>query len=303
MRYGIGRRGFLSATGVWGAGLVLGGFHGDVLGGEKPVTLGTPEAEKLGWHVGIAEYTFRRFSLYETLDMVAAMGVRCIEPAFFLKLDKNRPDLKVNESLSAADRRELKTRLADHGMRMLSFYSNVGDQLDRCREIFEFAKEMGVATLVAEPTLQALDRIEPLCEEYAINLAIHNHPKAAKSKYWKPEKTLAACHGRGKRIGVCCDTGHWVRSGLEPVECLKKLEGRIIALHLKDVGVWNKPEARDVPLGRGKAQYAAVLGELYRQRFQGVMSIEYEHDSPKLLEEVGLCVTYVENRAKELAKN
>jgi sugar phosphate isomerase/epimerase len=41
--------------------------------------------------------------------------------------------------------------------------------------------------------------------------------------------------GRGKRIGACCDTGHWVRSGLHPVECLKKLEGRILGFHLKDV--------------------------------------------------------------------
>ena len=32
---------------------------------------------------------------------------------------------------------------------------------------------------------------------------------------------LDLCKGRGKRIGACCDTGHWVRSGLDPVACLK----------------------------------------------------------------------------------
>ena len=130
---------------------------------------------------------------------------------------------------------------------------------------------------------------------------MHNHPKSPKSKYWRPENVLAVCQGRGKRIGACCDTGHWVRSGLKPVECLKKMEGRVITFHLKDVAEWGKPAARDVPLGTGKANYAAVLKELHRQGFQGIMPIEYEHDSPKLIDELAECLAFVEKTAKSLA--
>jgi sugar phosphate isomerase/epimerase len=79
------------------------------------------------------------------------------------------------------------------------------------------------------------------------------------------------------------------------------MEGRILSLHLKDVGEWGRPEARDVPLGTGLADYAGVLKELRRQGFQGVMAIEYEHDSPQLMEEVAECIEFVEKTAKSLA--
>ena len=98
---------------------------------------------------------------------------------------------------------------------------------------FDFAKDMGIETIVSEPAEDAFDAIDKLCDEYGINVAIHNHPKP--SHYWNPETVLKVCKGRSKRIGACADTGHWMRSGLNPVECLKKLEGRIISFHFKDL--------------------------------------------------------------------
>ena len=153
---------------------------------------------------------------------------------------------------------------------------------------------MQVETIVAEPPAEAFPAIDKLCEEFQINLAVHNHPKSPQSKYWQPEHVLKVCEGRSRRIGGCCDTGHWVRSGLDPVECLKKMAGRIISMHLKDVIEWGNPGARDVPLGQGKANYAAVLQELRRQTFKGVMTIEYEHESPQLMDDVAQCVAFVE---------
>lgn len=294
------RRGFLRTAGVLGSGLFVAGLPRSAFTGDQEITLGAPSAEKLGWQMSASQYTFRSMTLYETLDKVASLGIRNVEPAFFLKLDSKRPELLVNESLSTKDRQDLKAHLDDRGMGMPSFYSNVGDNMDICRKIFDFAKEMNVQTLVAEPPADAFDSIEKLCEEYEINLAVHNHPKSPQSKYWKPENTLAVCKNRGRRIGVCCDTGHWVRSGLDPVECLKKLEGRILSFHLKDVIESGKPEARDVPLGTGKADYAAVLNEAHRQDFRGLMTIEYEHESPQLIEEVRQCVAFVESTAKRL---
>ncbi len=270
MNQPLNRRSFLKTTSALGAGLSWAGLHGRTLSAADTIELSAPHAATLGWQLSAAQYTFRRFALYETLDLISSLGMRCVEPGFFLKLDKNHPELTVNESLSAKNRKELKVRLTDHGMEMPSFYSNVGDNLDACRKVFDFSKEMGVRTLVAEPPATAFDAIEKLCEEYQINLAVHNHPKSPNSMYWKPEKSLAVCNGRGPRIGVCCDTGHWIRSGLEPVECLKKLKGRVLSLHLKDVIEWNKPEARDVPLGTGKANYTAVLEEIHRHQFRGL---------------------------------
>jgi sugar phosphate isomerase/epimerase len=267
---------------------------------KKKIRLSTPNAQKIGWRLACQLYTLRDRSFYEALDVVAQLGIRNVEPCFFLPLSKERPDLKTSESLSPEMRRELKKRLDSYGIRMVNYYAPIDSNTEVFRKIFDFAKEMGVKTLVAEPPAEVFDKVENLCDEYKINLAIHNHPKSPNSKYWQPENVLKVCEGRGKRIGACADTGHWVRSGLDPVECLEKLKGRIITMHLKDVAESGKPEARDVPLGTGKAKYTDVLKELHAQRFRGVMSIEYEHLSDQLVEEVAKCIKFVEDFARSL---
>ncbi len=72
-----------------------------------------------------------------------------------------------------------------------------------------------------------------MCRENQMNMAIHNHPKP--SLYWDCEITAKAIEPFDKRIGACADIGHWARSGKVPAECLKRLEGRIIELHVKDI--------------------------------------------------------------------
>jgi len=269
---------------------------------EKP-SAEKPSAEKIGWSLCCQLYTFRRFAFYDAIDMVAALGVRYVEPCFFLRLDRSRPALQTSEQLSAPLRKEMKQRLSDRGMKMINYYAHLGNGQAAARRTFDFAKQMEVETIVFDsgPPSEAFDMVEKLSDEYQINLAMHNEPQPPKTGYWRPENVLAVCKGRGKRIGACCDTGHWVRSGLKPVECLETLEGRIITVHLKDVAERARVSARDVPLGTGVADCTAVLKELRRQGFRGVLSIEYEHDSPKLMDELAECLAFVEKTARSLA--
>jgi len=139
--------------------------------------------------------------------------------------------------------------------------------------LFAFAKEMGIETLVSEPKAGQFDLIDALCIEYQIKLAIHNHPKP--SHYWNPDTVLEVCAGRSNWIGACADVGHWVRSGLDPVECLKKLEGCIHDIHIKETY-----KGRDVVWGTGKRRIKGILEELHRQGYQGIFSIEYEDGGP-----------------------
>jgi sugar phosphate isomerase/epimerase len=112
---------------------------------------------------------------------------------------------------------------------------------------------------------------------------------------------MELCKNRSKRIGACCDTGHWVRSGLDPVECLKKMEGRIVSFHLKDAAEIGNRKAEDTILGEGKANYKAVLAELKRQGYKGLTAIEYERDTPALQDDMVKNVAFVEAVAKELS--
>jgi sugar phosphate isomerase/epimerase len=261
------------------------------------VKLSTPQAEKIGWRLSCGLYTFRDRSFYEALEVIAGLGIRCVEPAFFLSLSKGQPELKTNESLAPGQRREMKKRLDDRAMKMASYYAPLDADVNVFRKVFDFAKEMGVETLVAEPPAEVFETLDKLCQEYQINLAIHNHSEAAGSRYWRPENVLKVCGGRSKFIGACPDTGHYVRTGLAPVECLKKLDGRIITVHLKDVAETGNPESRDVPLGEGEANYTQVLQTLRALKFRGIATIEYEHLSPRLVEEVAKCVKFVEDFA------
>ena len=64
--------------------------------------------------------------------------------------------------------------------------------------------------------------------EYAIALALHNHPDEA-SEYRDPKHLAGVLASRGPRIGACCDIGHWQRRGLDTVAGLKLLDD--IAMH------------------------------------------------------------------------
>ena len=216
------------------------------------------------------------------------------------RLSKDRPDVRTGVDMPPAVRREVKQRLADLGIKLVNYgVCPLPNNESVCRRTFEFAKEMGIETLVSEPPFEAFDMLEKLCDEYEINVALHNHP--APSRYWNPDTVLQQVKSRSKRIGACADTGHWMRSGINPLEAIKKLEGRIICFHFKDLNKYGREGAHDVPWGTGKANVRAILAELYSQGFKGVFSIEYEYNWLNSLPEIAQCVKYFDKVAAELA--
>ena len=248
------------------------------------------------WKLGMQAYTFNRFTFYEAVDKTKALGLRYIEAYPGQRLSKEKPDIRVNHNMPSREKKEMLQKLSRTGVNLVN-YGVVGlpNNEAECRKVFNFAKEMGIETIVSEPSEDAFDLIEKLCEEFKIDVAIHNHPKP--SRYWNSDTVLKVCSGRSKRIGACADTGHWFRSGLNPVEELKKLRGRIISLHFKDID-----GGHDVIWGTGKCNVKAMLAELARQNFKGVFSIEYEHNWLNSLPEIAECVPYFERTAAELGQ-
>jgi sugar phosphate isomerase/epimerase len=205
----------------------------------------------------------------------------------------------ANEDLPAEARRELKAMLADRGMSVPSVFADFDGSSDQARRVFEVWKELGAEILVAEPPAEAFDMIERLCEDYRMPLAIHNHQKGH-SQYWSPERVLAVCRNRSRHIGACCDGGQWARSGLDPVECLRQLQGRIITFHLKDIARKGDPQSRNTVMGEGEADCAKTLKELRRLGYQGLITIDFEHDTPALQEDMARNVAFIEEHARQL---
>ncbi len=287
------RREFIGAAAALGAAMGLGARR--LLAAEA--TKGAPNCEKLGWRFGITAYTFRNLPLCEAAEQVSKLGLRYIEGFTWQKLSAKKPSVVTNETMSADDRKETKARLADLGVQLVSCYCQAMAKEDACRKLFDWAKEMGMEVLVAEPPANAYEMIDKLLGEYQLTLAVHNHPKP--SGYWNPDVFLKAVEGRSKRIAACCDTGHWARSGIKPVEGLKKMEGRIGSLHIKDIAKFGDPGCPCVVFGTGEGDIAGIAKEIRRQGIKPLVTIEHEVESPKLVEEVAACVAYFDKAAGE----
>ena len=254
------------------------------------------------WKLGMQAYSFNRFTFFEAVEKNKTLGMKVIEAYPGQPLSKDKPDVRTDHNMSAQDRKLMLQKLRDAGVTLVN-YGVVGlpNNEAECRKVFDFAKEMGIKTIVSEPPEDAFDLIDRLCKEYKISVALHNHPKP--SHYWDPDTVLRLCEGRSHWIGACADTGHWTRSGVDPLEAVKKLGAakRIISFHFKDLNVFGVRSAHDVPWGTGVSQAKAILTEMARQDFKGVFSIEYEHNWLNSMPEIKKCVEFFRKTQAELS--
>lgn len=248
-----------------------------------------------GYALGCQAWTFNQFSVLEAIDKTAAAGGKVIELYPGQRFSADKPDLKFDHNASDEMIATVKEHLQQRGIRAVN-YGVVGIPKDEAgaRKIFEFAKKLELYGITTE-SVDALDTIEKLVKEYDICVGIHNHPRQPKNasyKVWDPNYVLSVVKDRDNRIGSTADIGHWVRSGLDPVACLKILQGRVISSHLKDLNE-KSPEAHDVPYGTGVSDIPAVLKELKRQHFVGNISIEYEYNWKDNVVDAAQCVGFV----------
>jgi len=248
-----------------------------------------------GFFIGCQAYTFNRFTLFEAIEKTVQAGGKVIEFYPGQKLSKDEPKVAWDHNASAETIEKVKAKLAETKIKAVN-YGVVGIPKEEAeaRKVFEFARTMGLLAITTE-SVEAIDTIEKLVKEYDIKVGFHDHPKRADNpnyRMWDPQYVLSVVKDRDPRIGSCADTGHWLRSGLNPVDCLRILKGRIVSSHLKDLNE-KAPGAHDVPYGAGVADIPAVLQELKAQHFDGNISIEYEYHWENSTPEVGQCIGFV----------
>jgi sugar phosphate isomerase/epimerase len=253
------------------------------------------ECQTGGFAIGCQAYTFNRYTAFEAIDKTVQAGGKVIEFYPGQKLSKEEPSVKWDHNASAETIQKVKDKLAASGVKAVNYgVVKIPKEEAEARKIFEFAKALGLYGITTE-SVDALDTIEKLVKEYDIKVGFHDHPKQPNNpsyKMWDPNYVLSVLKDRDARIGSCADTGHWVRSGLNPVECLQILKGHIISSHLKDLNQMG-PSAHDVPYGTGVSDVPALLNELKAQGFAGNISIEYEYHWESSVPEVAQCIGFV----------
>ena len=250
------------------------------------------------WHLGVALWTFHTVSFPQSLDLVDSAGLKYIEPNTFHKAGAELKDSMILQ-LSPAGIDTLKTMIARHGFTCQSIYI-VGDStIASWKHQFDIAKQMGVQFVTTEPPLNMWDSIDSLAGAYGIKVAIHEHWKGF-SHYWNPDTTLMAIKGH-PNFGVCADLGHWPKSGINPLDAVKKLSGHIIAVHLKDIAAYNNTALVDVPVGTGVVDFPAIFQELKKQGFKGPIYIERDaQEQPNNLQSVKQEIQYYNEQIKKL---
>ena len=264
--------------------------------------LGLAQKKKLqadDWKLAIQAWTFHLFTFSEALDKIDSCGVKYMEGFPNQKLGGGLEG-NLDYHMDEATREKVINMLKAKGIKMVSYGVVSPKTGEEWQQLFKFAKAMGLQNIVSEPKEEHIPLISQLCDEYQINVAIHNHPNP--SHYWNPDILLKAIEGTSSRLGACADVGHWIRSGLDPIECLKKLEGRIIEFHMKDLNEKGVRKAHDLPWGEGVSDIPAIMQEMKRQQFKGVISIEYEYNWNNNVPEVKASAEYFNQQKKAVFK-
>lgn len=227
------------------------------------------------WKLGVAFWTFHTFSLPDAISKIDSSGVDYIEGVPFFKAGPELGDSLIGD-LSPAGLQKVKDLIQSTGLKMESMYIG-GDTKEDWNKNFGIAKFFGANYVTGEPPLNLWDEIDSLAGAYGMKVAIHDHWKGV-SKYWSPDSVLAAIEGH-PNFGACADLGHWPKSGVNPLEAVKKLEGHIINIHLKDIAEYNNPKLKDVRVGTGVVEFPAIFAELKRQNFAGHIYIERDEET------------------------
>lgn len=164
------------------------------------------------------------------------------------------------------------------GIRCSSYYSaTIKDDADLDSAV-RFAKILGAGNITGDATGPILNQIDQRLTQEKLTFGIHNHYfKGEKFAYESPDDVLNALKSLSPTVGATADIGHFVSCGHDPVDALHKLAPRLKLVHLKDIQAAG--DDFNVLLGQGIAKVPAVMQELHRQKFSGLVAVEYEKET------------------------
>jgi sugar phosphate isomerase/epimerase len=268
------RRNFIQQTLLGATGAAILPLVGNASTIVKPVA-----ESKHPLTVGIAGYTFKSFSIDQSIAMMKRIGVSNLSLKD-IHLPVNSTDTQISDAMA---------KFKAGGINIYTvgvIYMKTKDAVDAA---FAYAKKLGVNMIVGVPNYELIEYSEQKVKEYDIKLAIHNHgPEDA--LYPAPGDVYDRIKNLDARMGMCIDIGHSLRAGTLPEKAIKMYKDRLFDLHIKDINTAAR-EGKGIEFGRGVIHFDEVIESLRKVKFNGVCSIEYEKDMndplPGIAESVG----------------
>jgi sugar phosphate isomerase/epimerase len=227
----------------------------------------------------MASYTFRKFDLDQTIKLTNRLDLKFISlKDVHLALDSTPDRIKeVADKIKAA------------GLNLYAGGVIYMKSEDQVHQAFDYAKAAGMKIIVGVPNHDQLPLVEKMVKQYDICVAIHNHGPTD-NVYPTPQSAYDLIKDLDKRIGLCIDIGHTMRSGIDPSEPAQKYADRLLDLHIKDVSAATA-KGSTVEMGRGVIDLPKFFRTLAKIGYAGVASFEHEKDDsdpmPGVAESVG----------------
>jgi inosose dehydratase len=230
--------------------------------------------------LGLASYTFRKFTTEQTIVMTKRLGLKyiCFKD-FHMPLSSTPEQIKN----TVAKVKEAGLILYACGVIYMKTEADI-------QQAFDYAKAAGVKTIIGVPNYELLALVEKKVKEYDIKVAIHNHG-ADFPLYPSPASVYEKVKDLDKRIGLCIDAGHTQRAGIDPSEAVEKFADRLLDIHIKDESSATT-EGTTVEMGRGVVDLVKLMRTLEKIGYSNIAAFEFEKDENDPLAGVAESVGY-----------
>ncbi|MBM4156127.1 MAG: sugar phosphate isomerase/epimerase [Lentisphaerae bacterium] len=264
------RRGFFKQAGF---GLAAAAGAPAMLAGEARAAAGDA---KDTFRLGLAGYTFNKFQIDPTLEMVKKVDVH-----FLCIKDFHLPFTSTPEEIAAFHAKCKDAGVTGYGVGPI--YMDGEKAVD---DAFEYARRVGVKLIVGVPhgtvekkkveSPELIRYVEDKVKAYDMQFAIHNHGPD-NLPYATAGSIMEFIRDLDPRVGICLDIGHNLRAGACPIAEMEAFAGRVHDIHIKNVTAASK-EGKGVEMPRGLIDIPAFVRVLRKVKYPGVCSLEYEKD-------------------------
>ena len=182
--------------------------------------------------IGVAGYSYRNFSIDETLAMLQEMGVKYLSiKDWWLPLNSTKEQMDA-----------FKDKCASYGVDgyiLGPIYMHSKEEVDRA---FAYTERYGIDMFIGVPDYDLIDYVIAKVKETGIRVAIHTHgPDGA--AFPSIYKIMELVKDPSLGVGCCLDMGHSVRSGEDIAQIVKKYHKWIYDIH-----IWEGESSTIVPL-------------------------------------------------------
>ena len=244
----------------------------------------------LPFRLGMAGYTYHKFSLDETLAALERFDVHdlCVK-------DFHLPLTAKPEEIAA-----FRKKCADHGVKPYGVGPIYMQTEDEAKRAFDYAAALGVPVVVGVPWKPAADggtgwkkrrqspelcaKVAELCAQYDLKFAIHNHGRnpatGAPALFGAPADVWEVVKGLDRRMGLCMDVAYTFADGFDPAAEIRNYATRLFDCHFRNISdPTNGSSGTDS--ASGKIDYFRVVKALADIGYEGACGIELANAFPK----------------------